>query len=718
MADVSAQEQLMLELLNRARMDPLAEAARYGITLNQGLVGNPITSTPKQVLAMNGDLFNAADAHSEYMHLNDDFVHDEDPAGFGFTGVTPTNRIEAAGYLGWTSNAENIARSGVRPGPINLTDAIYIHHEGLFKSTSGHRQNILNDSWREVGVGQANGSFNVNGLEYDSSLLTENFAYRNTGEFFLTGVVYTDTVVADDFYTVDEGTGDVVINAGPGRIDVSSPEGGYEVTMVNGTFDVTIGTAVITVTINNRNVKLDLVNGNQLWTDSSMTLKTSGAVADFRLLGATNANLVGNDNGQQIVGNRGNNVLTGLGGVDQLFGLDGNDTLRGGAGIDALTGGNGNDIFDLEADADTVNDISGIDTILSTVTRNLNSFAAIENLILQGVAVINGVGNGLNNGIVGNGAANGLSGGSGTDTLDGAGGNDTLDGGADFDTLIGGPGDDSFVLADGNDAVNDVSGLDTVFTTITRSLVAMPTIENMVLQGNAAINGTGNGLNNAIRGNAQANILDGGAGQDTLAGEGGNDAYVLGSANDTVIDSGGTADAITSAINRDLRNYTGIEQLLLQGAAVTGIGDDNANAIKGSSVGNVLAGLGGNDTLNGADGDDQLFGQGGQDTLVGGNHNDRFVYQAGADAVAGPGADMVSDFDDFGDDVMDFSGLPGALAYIGTGAFNAPNQLRINDIAGPHLVVEINLSGAANPEMQVVLLNTDISQIQPNDFLL
>ena len=37
MADATAREQLMLELVNRARLDPLGEARRFGIDLNQGL---------------------------------------------------------------------------------------------------------------------------------------------------------------------------------------------------------------------------------------------------------------------------------------------------------------------------------------------------------------------------------------------------------------------------------------------------------------------------------------------------------------------------------------------------------------------------------------------------------------------------------------------------------------------------------------------------------
>ena len=46
-------EQYLLELINRGRADPAAEAARYGIDLNEGLSPGTISSDPKQPLAVN-----------------------------------------------------------------------------------------------------------------------------------------------------------------------------------------------------------------------------------------------------------------------------------------------------------------------------------------------------------------------------------------------------------------------------------------------------------------------------------------------------------------------------------------------------------------------------------------------------------------------------------------------------------------------------------------
>ena len=52
-------------------------------------------------------------------------------------------------------------------------------------------------------------------------------------------------------------------------------------------------------------------------------------------------------------------------------------------------------------------------------------------------------------------------------------------------------------------------------------------VENLTLTGTAAINGTGNTLNNRIIGNTANNTLNGGAGQDTLTGGTGADTFIF-----------------------------------------------------------------------------------------------------------------------------------------------------------------------------------------------
>ena len=120
-----------------------------------------------------------------------------------------------------------------------------------------------------------------------------------------------------------------------------------------------------------------------------------------------------------------------------------------------------------------------------------------------------------------------LNGADGNDVLFGGDGADTLNGGVGADTLLGGLGNDTYVLADEPNSITDSEGIDTITSTITRSLAAYTAIENLTLLGTSAINGTGNALGNILTGNDQANVLDGGLGADTLLGGLGNDTYVL-----------------------------------------------------------------------------------------------------------------------------------------------------------------------------------------------
>ena len=58
--DPTDYEQLLLELVNEARADPLAEAARLGIDLNEGLAAGRIGAEPKPPLAFHPQLIEAA----------------------------------------------------------------------------------------------------------------------------------------------------------------------------------------------------------------------------------------------------------------------------------------------------------------------------------------------------------------------------------------------------------------------------------------------------------------------------------------------------------------------------------------------------------------------------------------------------------------------------------------------------------------------------------
>lgn len=365
-------------------------------------------------------------------------------------------------------------------------------------------------------------------------------------------------------------------------------------------------------------------------------------------------------------GNALNNVITGNAAVNILNGGLGNDTLDGGLGNDTLIGGLGNDVFVVSAATDIVTELAaqGTDTIKAAITYNLTDTDGaganggnVENLILTGAAAINGTGNALNNGIIGNAAVNILTGGLG---------NDTLDGGLGNDTLIGGLGNDIYVVNVATDIVTELAaqGTDTINAAITYNLtdtdgagVNGGNVENLTLTGAAAINGTGNALNNGIIGNAAVNILtggagddylDGGIGNDTLLGGIGNDTYVVSAVTDIVTELAGQGtDTVRFHLSYNLADSDGagvnggnVENLILTGTLnTTGYGNALNNVITGNSGNNIIRGLAGNDNLNGGLGNDNLSGSAGVDrfiftTALGATNIDTIIdYSVAADTI-------------------------------------------------------------------------------------
>jgi hypothetical protein len=259
----TAQEVLVVELVNRARANPEAEATRLGIGLNDGITGTPITAAAKQPLAHNLLLIDSARIHSQWMLDADIFSHT------GNNNSSATERMIAAGYVfsgSWTSG-ENIAWGGTTGASINLTSYAVSQHEGLFKSP-GHRVNILNGNFRELGVGQKQGYFLSNGTNYLSSMLTQNFA-RSGSSYYLTGVVYSDNN-NNDFYDVGEGMSGVTISFNGKSYPVYAT-GAYTIPVSNGTYNLTItgdslGAAVYhTLQVNSANEKVDVIkSGNAI----------------------------------------------------------------------------------------------------------------------------------------------------------------------------------------------------------------------------------------------------------------------------------------------------------------------------------------------------------------------------------------------------------------------------------------------------------------------
>jgi len=216
-------------------------------------------------------------------------------------------------------------------------------------------------------------------------------------------------------------------------------------------------------------------------------------------------------------------------GNDRLTGTSGDDHFDGLAGADIMTGRSGDDTYTVDNARDRVveNSRGGIDTVISSVSYALKF--NLENLSLSEIDSINGTGNTLNNVLTGNDGAN------------------TLNGGVGADTLIGGSGNDIYIVDNDGDVVTETSTLTTEIDIVksSKTYTLGANLENLTLTSSAALNGTGNDLNNVLTGNKGANVLDGGGGNDTLEGGIGNDTLTGGAGHDIFQLKNSSKDTIT-----------------------------------------------------------------------------------------------------------------------------------------------------------------------------
>ncbi len=341
MAEPTAFEQYLLELINRARLDPTAEAARFGIGLNDGLAAGTISAAAKAPLAFNPLLVDAARDHSAWMLATDTFAHT------GAGGSSPGDRMRAAGYTftgSWTWG-ENIA---LRSGTISAA-TVELLHEQLFES-AGHRTNILNASFREAGLGLAQGEYRG----FTATDVTEAFA-KSGSAVFLTGVAFDDAD-GDRFYDPGEGLGGITLsirNTVTGTVATSTTwsAGGYQLALGAGSYEVTFTGGALAapvvrgVTIGGSNVKLDLD-------------------ADAAIAPPPGLVRAGTSTADALAGGAGADTHSGLAGADTLSGAGGADTLLGGSGADRLDGGAGDDLLAGGGSADTITGGAGADRIV------------------------------------------------------------------------------------------------------------------------------------------------------------------------------------------------------------------------------------------------------------------------------------------------------------------------------------------------------------------
>ncbi|WLI13581.1 M10 family metallopeptidase C-terminal domain-containing protein [Pseudomonas sp. FP603] len=280
--------------------------------------------------------------------------------------------------------------------------------------------------------------------------------------------------------------GDNTLDGGLG-VDVMIDDSGSDTYIVDNLKDVVIETGFWLWDI-------DTVRSSVSWT-------LGANLENLTLTGSDNLNGVGNTLRNVLTGNSGNNTLNGAAGLD---------TLSGGAGDDTYVLDQFGELALLQETADQGRDLLNISyastSTTSTVDLSQTSLQNVENVTLTGLGAFTVIGNDLNNTLLGNASVN---------TLQGGVGNDWLDGGVGADILSGGSGDDTYVIDNAADKVLELAdeGRDLIRTAVSYTLSA--NVEDGVLLGVAALNLTGNELDNSLTGNAAANILDGKAGADT-----------------------------------------------------------------------------------------------------------------------------------------------------------------------------------------------------------
>ncbi len=248
-------------------------------------------------LTMNEELASTAQKHSQAMAEGDFFSH------MGLNGSTPWERAEDEGYTA-NAMAENIAAGQATPEQVV---------QGWINSP-GHRQNMLNPDYTELGVGYFE-------LENDTGAVNYNH-----------------------YWTQLFGSGDL------------TPESSAPVTEADEV-DASIFAP-------DSDALANIIDIEPMAGDSSPmpTARVMEPEPDF----------VGDGNNNRINGNRKNNTILALAGNDRIKARKGDDFVDGGLGDDRLWGGPGSDTLIGGLDNDMLvgggyfgsnNGLSDIDTL-------------------------------------------------------------------------------------------------------------------------------------------------------------------------------------------------------------------------------------------------------------------------------------------------------------------------------------------------------------------
>ncbi|RYD46465.1 MAG: CAP domain-containing protein [Verrucomicrobiaceae bacterium] len=307
----TADEQYMLELINRARSNPKAEGERLAtsddaqVKFGISYFGVSVARLRKDFssyavrppLAMNANLTSSARRHSKDMAVNNFQSHT------GSDKSTITSRINSSGYRS-LSMSENIYS--------NLVSSVYFAHAGFAIDWGrgdgglypglGHRLSIMGvqNDYREVGIGIMKRS-GADATRYGEFSITQDFGKQVDSPVFLLGVAYRDSN-GNGLYDPGEGLSGIRVEPSVGKtFAVTSASGGYAIpfTAATGAAQVVFSGGGLTTPVTRafslvrENLKVDLVsdtpaNAVTLSVKGVDTLagesKASGGTALFRIM--------------------------------------------------------------------------------------------------------------------------------------------------------------------------------------------------------------------------------------------------------------------------------------------------------------------------------------------------------------------------------------------------------------------------------------------------
>ncbi len=394
-----------------------------------------------------------------------------------------------------------------------------------------------------------------------------------------------------------------------------------------------------------------------------------------------------------VAGSAGDETIIGSSQDDIISGGDGDDLIVGGAGDDILRGGDGSDTLSFE----TYDNGNG-----KGVTVGLNS--TFTNNAASGRDEISGFEN-----IIGSAFDDRLFGNRQNNTIDGGGGNDLIAIGGGTNTIIGGEGSDRLDVDATVDHIEGdlATGTITLFDDFDNIIgtASLDSVENLrggagddvLIAGGETNRLFGMGGNDIITGSDGGDFLAGGSGDDIISGGlardfifgglgddqifGGEGSDVLrGNEGEDTIDGGGGNDSIVSGDENDTVDGGAGNDLILAGQ-----GDD------------ILFGGGDVDDIRGGRGHDEINGGAGNDRLQGNEGNDIFIFEAGT------GRDRIVDFNKNGDDAIDLTDF-GFVEFS-----DVADAIRSS---GNHVIIDLKNGD------EIVLLNTDIADIDDGDFIL